>query len=839
MNQPLVPERWQRGLPRAILPLLLLVLLASLGLRVYRLGDKSVWWDEGLAAWAARQSPVEIAQWTSADVHPPLYFWMLYAWRRFSGESEFGLRYLSAMIGVLTVAATYRLANEGFVRGVSSPAAGLLAAALIALSRFDVWWSQEMRMYALSALWAALALWAAIRTWDRGRPVDALLYILFVVAGLYTLYLSVSVLVVANLVWLWGWWRGTSLAGARNRWQALLRWSALQVTALTLFAPWLLYALRRMPTWSSASPVSPGVFLRMYWTVLTLGISTDVERYAWLTLPLLALFLAGLVALFGQARRQGNIGRNAALLLLGLLLPAAVVYAVSLPRETFFYSPQLAPRYLIVFAPAFYVLLAWGLFALGRRRLWPRRGAQLLHGPRLLQAALSLLVLAAAAYGLWSYYPERVLVDDYKSLAATLRAHQRPEDAVVLYPDRDWPVFSYHYAGTWHKIPHALRMTPEAAEAWLAPVWDAHEALWLVTTPDAGINDPQGEVPAWLDERATSVVEYRLASNVLRLYARTPDVYAASGAEGALKVAPGFRPPHAVEGEPWGSVRLVGYEQPVPEYRHGDTVHLALYWEGQGAGPQPTPGSLEVDLVDASPEACTGRASGTHVWIDLPTGVDRGTLLRRHADVPLAPDLLPGRYQFRLRPVGGEMPDPTTGWEPLCVGGFTLRPWPGGTLSAAEVTIGHPLQIDLGEGVRLLGYDLDVEAPAPGEALALTLYWQARRPVESRYKVFTHLLGEVYNAHTGSFLWGQQDNEPVNGARPTSTWRTGEVIVDRYAIPVDAQAPPGSYAVEVGLYHPATLERLPVLDDRGQPAADHILLTRIEIERSKTTPEEE
>ena len=42
--------------------------------------------------------------------------------------------------------------------------------------------------------------------------------------------------------------------------------------------------------------------------------------------------------------------------------------------------------------------------------------------------------------------------------------------------------------------------------------------------------------------------------------------------------------------------------------------------------------------------------------------------------------------------------------------------------------------------------------------------------------MFTHVLGEVYNADAGNFLWGQQDNEPLNGTRPTSTWRTDEVI---------------------------------------------------------------
>jgi hypothetical protein len=190
-------------------------------------------------------------------------------------------------------------------------------------------------------------------------------------------------------------------------------------------------------------------------------------------------------------------------------------------------------------------------------------------------------------------------------------------------------------------------------------------------------------------------------------------------------------------------------------------------------------------------------------------------------DIPVSPDLPPGRYQFRLwLPVGDEV---------TCMGDVRVRPWLGGTLGAAEVTIDHPLQTDLGSGVRLMGYDLDAEAIAPGGTLAITLYWQARQPVASRYKVFTHVLGKVYNARTDSFLWGQQDNEPVNGTRPTSTWRAGEVIVDRYAISLDPEAPPGDYAVEVGLYHPATLERLPVLDDRGQPVADRVILTTLQV----------
>jgi hypothetical protein len=266
----------------------------------------------------------------------------------------------------------------------------------------------------------------------------------------------------------------------------------------------------------------------------------------------------------------------------------------------------------------------------------------------------------------------------------------------------------------------------------------------------------------------------------------------------------------------------MGYDQPVPEYRHGDTIHLALYWQGSESDRTPDSEALEVGLVDASQRNCAGETPRTRVSVRLPTGTVRGTLVRQQVNLALTPDLPPGRYTFWLRP--------STGHEALCLGAFSLRPWPGANLSAAEIAYDHPLEVDFRGGVRLMGYDLDAGAAAPGETIVLTLYWQAHEPIEARYKVFTHVLGEVYNADAGSFLWGQQDNEPVNGTRPTSTWRTGEVIVDRYAIALDARAPSGAYAIEVGLYDPATLERLPVLDRQGQVVADHLIVTHIEIE---------
>jgi len=255
-------------LPRAAPWLLVGILLTSFALRTYRLGDQSVWWDEGLAAWAARQSLSEIAEWTSSDVHPPLYFWILHYWRLLAGETEFGLRALSVAVGVITVAACYRLGLT-----VGGRLTGLAAALVVGVSRFDIQWSQEMRMYALAALLAALSLWTAVRLRMRERWADAAAYVLLMTAGLYTLYLYAAVLTVVNLAWLAAFPR----SGRRGR--TLFRWVLAQVGVLAFVAPWLAYALQRMPTWSSASPVSLDTFLRIYWTVLTVGNPTSVEQY--------------------------------------------------------------------------------------------------------------------------------------------------------------------------------------------------------------------------------------------------------------------------------------------------------------------------------------------------------------------------------------------------------------------------------------------------------------------------------------------------------------------------------------------------------------------------------
>jgi hypothetical protein len=166
---------------------------------------------------------------------------------------------------------------------------------------------------------------------------------------------------------------------------------------------------------------------------------------------------------------------------------------------------------------------------------------------------------------------------------------------------------------------------------------------------------------------------------------------------------------------------------------------------------------------------------------------------------------------------------------------FMDRPLPERPLLAEDVnildyplrsrTVQHPLHLDLNGQIELLGYDLDADRVRPGNTLELTLYWHGLTELEEDYTVFTHLLGESYNLASESFLWGQEDSMPLDGTYPTSRWLESEVVVDRYDIAVQPDAPPGLYRIEVGMYVLETGQRLPVFDDQGQPMPeDRVLL---------------
>ncbi|MBL8045622.1 MAG: glycosyltransferase family 39 protein, partial [Anaerolineales bacterium] len=744
---------------------LVLVLLAiAFAVRIYDLADRNIWWDEGLAAWAARLSPERIVDWTAHDVHPPLYFYLLSLWWRVVGDGEFVLRFPSALAGVLGVAVIY-----GFGRALTGRTVGLLAAAALTVSIFAISWSQEMRMYIWAATLTTGVMWAAYRLWQKNTRTVWLAYVLTCAAALWTLYLNASVIVIVNVGFLLVW------LGRKRPMQLFWRWAGAQIAALALVVPWLAYALPRIPTWSTAEPFTPNFFAQLYSTMLAVGIPVNLEDYAPLTLLLMGVWVVGLGLVWRQAASVEQRATQA-MLLLGVVMPALVVYAVSLPINPFYYAPRLAPRYLLPLAPCFYVLLAYGLVALLKTQRW-------------LGSIAVIVTLVIGVSGWGPFFANRLRHDDLVSLAETLRAFMRPTDRVVLHSDRDWPLFAAQYASDWRGVPYGAQVDATNANNLLTSVWNEADGIWLVTTPDSLRIDPQNEIHRWLEAHALAKTHWALGDNALAFYARTPE-----RAASLHTLSSTFQPPTNLQ-----TASLSGAHIPVPRYRPGERVHVVLYW----AVPPTQPFTLEL----------AGARTATFT-LEPPMAAESG-LTRQTASFALPPDLPTGHYQLWLNQSSR-----------LEIG--QLDVWPSLVANTATLAdIGTPLDVRFGDSIRLRGYTLASTQIQPGGPLTLTLYWQATAPITERYKITVQLQGAEFNASSNNFLWGQQDAEPVNGLSPTTSWLTGSLIADAYALPVAADAPPGAYTLQVGVYGLIDGARLEVFNPTGELLGDAARLTEI------------
>jgi hypothetical protein len=109
-------------------------------------------------------------------------------------------------------------------------------------------------------------------------------------------------------------------------------------------------------------------------------------------------------------------------------------------------------------------------------------------------------------------------------------------------------------------------------------------------------------------------------------------------------------------------------------------------------------------------------------------------------------------------------------------------------------------EIDVGDGIRLVGYDVQPATLQPGEILYLQLYWQVDAAPSADWTVFTHVVSTA--ADGGRTVVAGQDNRPGAGSLPTNRWQAGWQILDEYQLPLAAELAVGVYEIEIGLYQP-------------------------------------
>jgi hypothetical protein len=100
----------------------------------------------------------------------------------------------------------------------------------------------------------------------------------------------------------------------------------------------------------------------------------------------------------------------------------------------------------------------------------------------------------------------------------------------------------------------------------------------------------------------------------------------------------------------------------------------------------------------------------------------------------------------------------------------------------------HPLDIQFGDRIRLIGYDTSDAEITPGEPFTITWYWQVQRTVGGGWLLFTHVDddGEGESVRNADGVGETVSSAPIRSGYAANRWRGGEWIADREVLTLPA-----------------------------------------------------
>lgn len=419
LQRPVVP-RLLACAPAAWRTVCALTLLGLL-LNLVHLGTKSIVLDESTSVVYARLSLTSLLPvLTGGDPNMGLYYVLLNFRVRIFGESEAGVRSLSALFAALAVPMVYLLGARLFGR-----TAGLVAGLLLALDAFIVRYAQTARAYALLALLVTLSSYFFVVELERPSKRSRIGYVLASTLAVYAHYFAAYVL-VAHLA---------TVVVIRRRAALTREWLGVAAAILLLCFPEVIFAYR-------------GGAVLISWierpSLNDIG-AVFVDFAGGSQLLLLALLAGGCYATVSTVRehRSWPHGFVAA----WLLVPVVLNFAVS------FVQPMFLSYYLIICVPA---LFLFGATAIARVR-----------PPAVAGALVALLVWLSVTH-LVTYYG-RDSFENWRDATRYVLAAARPGDGIVFYPEYARKPFDYYARQAGGAGPANLKGQPLAGKqrVWL------------------------------------------------------------------------------------------------------------------------------------------------------------------------------------------------------------------------------------------------------------------------------------------------------------------------------------------------------------------------------------
>ncbi len=780
--------------------LVLAILLGGFGLRLVRFGAESLWYDETVSAFLAAQPITDLVAHTARDIHPPGYYLLLHLWRTVARPSvAFGLEFLlawpSLWLSLPVMALTYAVARRCFNQIVA-----LWALVLAAIHPTQVWFAQEVRMYALGACCVMLTLWAVTPILaPRARAVSQiglpwrtrLLYPLAALAGIYTLYYFLFWLFCLNL--------GIFVI-LRARRRLLVEWSVLQLLLVVGWLPWLSTFLRQ-----AISPPVPA--WRVAWQSPSemLNALAEAVTAQWLahTFPLGVIWpwslavIALTVVYFVYAKDFGQPRWRWLLFSFG---PPLLLFAVSLLGPPIYHV-----RYVATYAPVFPILIAVALARLARP------AAAVLFACLLGLSTLSIRQLMLAP---------QFAADDHRAAVALLAREWRPHDAIIVNAGWAYTAIATYWpdelptpdATRPPALDQIVRLTPQGVGAisdklavpvllrtgsvdgdatlgWGLPESDffatsledtqralsllAQDAqrLWHYRIYDT-VSDPDATIRTWLHGHTVPFLAQSIPGRDFLLL------------EGFMIAAPprspSSAPPFAVLPDRQLELVSTAAAHPIPA---GEYLYVRHDWHNSQHAPR-TDVALSLRMVDGEGQMISQQDTALTMQI----GTDSVQTLA----LPVPADTIPGEYQVALIAYAPDTLAPYT-WQ------FDAGAQHDTVLPLGAVTVTLPTTIPTVTStlaafdyIDLVTVQLPAMPVASGESVPVELTW---RPRQSAYR--DHYVGQW------TLVDAQGAESPLASfdlGAPTylsSAWTPQYPLRQRTQIPLPGTLSPGAYTLRL------------------------------------------
>ncbi|HVA26095.1 MAG TPA: glycosyltransferase family 39 protein [Chloroflexota bacterium] len=784
----------------------------------------------------AANDPLAIA----VDIHPPLYYLMLHEWMLLAGRGEYSVRFPSVIAGTLLVLLLYKMGASLGSREVGAAAAGVgsIAPFYIAYSQEARMYAPVALFGGLSLYFT----WLVLRRgrWRLAPWLGLVVCSSLALYTHYSAVLVIGAenLLVAGVI---GWriarrqpflrWPGIWTGAQLLQLALFFPWLRTSIGQVAKYNQNLW-----VPNWQHELTETFRAFDAGLWLPtgesLRLGVPVSIILLGGIAVALVGwgrrwsrLGPTALPAMAGGSDGAGHPRRAARAAVLpssasdarfdssgrrGPAVPAADVRASAEPGWAHFSGlrgwpqmrmpllfgggvlllelalaliafqirPEFSPRYLIVLATPYYLLLGLALATL-QRRWWP------------LGVLAGVGLAAIFAVGLQGYeFDPSFAKDDTRSLAQYLTSHTTAHDVIFL--DAPEPLgYYYHGPATLVSIPGDEATVAQAMTRNAAGKTRVVFVQWFVST-----SDPEQLVPFLLQKYGRLVddkgfrgyrartyaipsgAQFRLSptdrpesanfNNILRLKAAGLGPSAA----GEAQLLPQLSQPIAFSGNQlllaldWQLLKPVAKDYKVTAYLTDDRGHIG--------GQQ--------DLLLRHDQATTSR------W---PAGTEATNYYVLHT----LPGLMPGHYTVNLgvyregeqerlsvldsagAPRGGN----------VAIAGIDVLP----PTMPANVALAKPLDVSAAPGISLVGGDIAQPIVAQGDPLHVTLFWRATGQPGDGLKTTLALEQDGQVSPAWQFS--------ASPGFPTGQWRAGDVFRDWQDPVVPPQLTPGTYRVLAGM----------------------------------------